>query len=451
MELQAGQRVLVMGLAKSGLAVAHLLQRHGLSVCVNDRRVRMSPDTEAESLEAAGIDVVLGQHPLRLLSPRPAFIVKNPGIPYSVPLVAEAMRQGIAVYTEIEVAAWLTQSPIYAITGSNGKTTTTTLVGAMLEAAGEHPVVAGNIGTVLSGVVEAVRPEQPIVLEVSSFQLVGTEHFHPKIGVLLNLYRAHLDFHETFEAYADAKWRLFHNMSEDDVAVLNDDQEVVRERASQLSARVVWFSRDHAVSQGAYVENGQLVLRRDGQVTPVIALCDVALKGEHNLENALAATVVAAWAGAPIAAISRVLAQFAGIEHRLEFVRTVQDVAYYNDSKATNPEAALRALRAFHQPIVWVAGGLDRGDDFLSMTDDLAHHVRAAVVLGQSAQALCKACAIAGVPVTQAADFDAAVEAAHQLAVPGEVVLLSPACASWDMFTSFEVRGRMFKDIVHTL
>ena len=452
MELRKGQRALIMGLAKSGLASARLLSEHGLSVCVNDRRERATPDDEANALEGSGIEVVLGGHPLSLLEPRPDFIVKNPGIPYSVPLVAEAARLGIPIYTEIEVASWLTRSPIFAITGSNGKTTTTSLVGAMLEAAGKQPVVAGNIGTVLSGVVEHVRPEQPIVLEVSSFQLMGTEEFHPAMAALLNLYPAHLDYHGTFEAYIDAKWRMFANMEKADVAVLNFDQDIIRNRAGELTPHVVWFSRTAEVPQGVCIRDGQIVVRNNGEITPVLPVDQLALRGEHNLENALAATAMSIWAGAPAAAVAETLRSFSGIEHRLEFVRELHGVSYFNDSKATNPEAALRALRSFATPIVWIAGGLDRGIDFLNMTEDLSRHVRAAVVLGQSADKLTRACEAAAIPVIrQVADLDEAVRTARAIAQTGEVVLLSPACASWDMFPSFEVRGSMFKNLVHTL
>lgn len=452
MELQSGQRVLVVGLAKSGDAAARLLKQKGLDVVVNDRRDRTDPDYELEQLEAAGIETVVGGHPLSLLDARPDFIVKNPGVPYRVPLIAEAIRQGIPVYTEIEVASWLTNSPIYAITGSNGKTTTTTLVGEILAEAKLDPVVAGNIGLVLSGVVEQVARHQPIVLEVSSFQLMGIETFHPKIAAVLNLYPAHLDYHETFEAYVEAKWRLFQNLTMADVAVLNADQQIFHDRAQTLSARVVWFSRTREVPEGAFVRDGRLVVRQAGVETEVVSLSAIALKGEHNLENALAATAIAVWAGAPVSAVAYVLTRFRGIEHRLEFVRNVDGVDYYNDSKATNPEAALRALRSFEKNIVWIAGGLDRGDQFQVMTPELSSRVRAAVLLGQSSAALTSVCRQAGISqVEEVRGLDQAVLFAHRVAEPGDVVLLSPACASWDMFTSFEERGRMFKDIVHTL
>jgi UDP-N-acetylmuramoylalanine--D-glutamate ligase len=452
MKFRPGDRVLVLGLARSGEAAARLLMRHGARVVVNDGRQREPEEPVADALAAQGAEVVFGGHPLSLLDPRPAFIVKNPGIPYSVPLLQEARRREIPIYTEIEVGSWFTGAPIFAVTGSNGKTTTTTLVGEMLAEAGMEPIVAGNIGRVFSGLVEDIRPDQPVVLEVSSFQLLGTETFHPRGAVLLNLYPAHLDYHETFEAYAAAKWRLFRNMGPDDVAVLNYDQAHIREAAGQVRAHTVWFSRRGEVPEGTFVQDGQLVLRKSGSDIPLLPVSAVALRGEHNLENALAAAALASWAGAPAKAVIDVLTRFRGIEHRLEFVRTVEGVDYYNDSKATNPEAALRALRACPGRIVWIAGGLDRGDDFSVLVPELRQRVRAAVLIGQSADRLAKVCEEAGVPsVWRCARLDEAVRTATRLAEAGDTVLLSPACASWDMFASFEERGRMFKDAVHTL
>jgi UDP-N-acetylmuramoylalanine--D-glutamate ligase len=452
MTLKEGQYVLVMGLARSGEAVAKLLLEKGCRVTVNERRQRGESEPAADELAALGARVVFGGHPLSLLDERPDFIVKNPGIPYSVPLLMEAEKRGIPIYTEIEVASWFIQSPLYAITGSNGKTTTTTLVGEILAEAGMNPMVAGNIGRVLSGVVPLLQPGQPVVLEVSSFQLLGTDTLRPKVAALLNLYPAHLDYHETYEAYVDAKWRLFRNMGPADFAVLNYDQPEIRERAAQIGASVVWFSRRERVPQGVFVEDGQIVIRRENEDVPLMPTTSLALKGEHNLENALAATAVAVWAGAPPEAARKVLGSFQGIEHRLEFVRSVGGVDYYNDSKATNPTAAIRALRSFAGNVIWIAGGLDRGDDFDVLVGELSSRVRAAVLLGQSAHRLAAVCEKAGIAdVELVATVEQAVRRAHQRSQPGDVVLFSPACASWDMFSSFEERGRIFKNAVHTL
>jgi UDP-N-acetylmuramoylalanine--D-glutamate ligase len=452
MKLESGQNVLVMGLARSGEAVARLLLSHGCRVTVNERRQREESEPEADQLAALGARLVFGGHPLSLLDDNPDYIVKNPGIPYSVPLLEEAVRRNIPIYTEIEVASWVTTSPLVAITGSNGKTTTTTLVGEILAESGMEPVVAGNIGRVLSGLVTQVRPDQPIVLEVSSFQLLGVETLHPRVAALLNLYPAHLDYHETYEAYVDAKWRLFRNMGAGDVAVLNFDQAEIRQRAAQLRADVVWFSRQGEVPEGTFVANGEIVVRKSGVDTRLMATSALGLKGEHNLENALAATAIAIWAGASMDAARNVLMRFQGIEHRLEFVRTVGGVDWYNDSKATNPTAAIRALRSFPENVVWIAGGLDRGDDFGVLVNELRGKVKAAVLLGQSAKRLEAVCVDAGVQKTMLVNtVEEAVRKANDLAQPGDVVLFSPSCASWDMFTSFEERGRIFKRAVHTL
>lgn len=444
-------RVLVMGLAKSGEAAARLLQRRGMNVVATDRRERQTNDSTADLLESEGIKVVLGEHPLSLLDEPLTFIVKNPGIPYSAPLVVEAVRRNIPVYTEIEVASWLTQAPIYAITGSNGKTTTTTLVGEILQSAGLQPVVAGNIGLALSSVIDEVEQTRPIVLEVSSFQLQGTERFHPRIGALLNIYPSHLDYHQTLESYVAAKMKLFQNMTMDDVAVLNYDSVAVRREAHSIGARIVWFSRISEVPEGVFVENDMVVARSEGQQFPIIALSAIALKGEHHLENALAAAAIALRAGAPVDAIAEVLSRFKGVEHRLEFVRTVEGVDYFNDSKATNPQAALHALKSLPTGIVWIAGGLDRGDDLSPLSEELAARVKYAVLLGQSSPRFQKLCGELGIACEMVPNLEQAVFAAHRRANAGEVVLLSPASASWDMFSSFEERGRMFKETVHRL
>jgi len=438
-----------MGVARSGEAVAHLLLRKGMNVIVNERRP-LEGDAVAEELVQAGAKVTGGGHPLSLLDERPDFIVKNPGIPYSVPFLQEAIRREIPIYTEIEVASWFTKAPIFGVTGSNGKTTTTTLIGEMLEEAGQNPVVAGNIGRVLSGLIGDVGDSQPIVLELSSFQLMGVETFHPKIAVLLNLYAAHLDYHGSFDDYVSAKWRLFRNMTPADTVVLNRDSPEILSRAGNLPAKVVWFSQQTAVEEGVWLENGVIMAAVNGQRLAVLPVQELGL--QHNLENTLAAVAVALIAGAPLAAVVSVLRRFRGVEHRMEQVREVAGVTYYNDSKATNPDAALRALQAFAGNVVWIAGGLDRGDDFSPMIPALRERVKGAVLLGESAPRLALSCEAAGIGhIAQVASIEEAVDLAGQWAESGDVVLLSPACASWDMFKSFEERGSMFKQAVHRL
>jgi UDP-N-acetylmuramoylalanine--D-glutamate ligase len=457
--LVPGQQVLVMGLARSGEAVARLLMQHGVSVTLNEAKPRPENDQSIRLLEDLGAVAVFGGHPLDLLGDvtssklAPDYIVKNPGIPYHVPLLREAEARQIPIYTEIEVASWLAKSPIYAITGSNGKTTTTTLVGQILSDAGQQPSVAGNIGTPFSAVVETLSEKSPVVLEVSSFQLLGISKFHPKIAAWLNVYPAHLDYHGSMDAYVEAKFSLFQNMTSADYAVLNYDHEIVRHHAAQMDATVVWFSRTPSkFDNGTYLQGETLMLVKDGIQQPIVEVSQLSLKGSHNLENLLAAAAITAFAGVPVDVIARGLTAFRGVEHRTEFVACVRGVDYYNDSKATNAQAALGALRGFSVPIVWIAGGLDRGVKFEELREDLRTRVKVAILLGESAPILGQVCEEVGVSsVFFVASLEEAVHMASTQAKSGEVVLLSPACASWDMFDSFEQRGSMFKDAVHRL
>jgi UDP-N-acetylmuramoylalanine--D-glutamate ligase len=445
--------VLVVGLAKSGAAAAQLLKRHGFRVTVNEQKERPEVDSDIERLEATGVHFVFGGHPDQLRDKAWQFVVKNPGIPYQVPFIAAIQENGVPIVTEIEVASWFAKSPIYAITGSNGKTTTTTLVGEMLKEAGKTPAVAGNIGTVASGVIEELKHTEPVVLEVSSFQLMGTVSFRPKVAALLNFYPAHLDYHGTFEDYQAAKWRMFANQTADDVAVLNFDQTLIRDGAQQLQSTVHWFtSGTPAFPAGAGVRNGDVVLVKNGVERSVVPVQDVGLRGEHNLQNVLAAAAISQAAGVPDEAIRKVAVRFQGVEHRLEFVKSVEGVPFYNDSKATNPAACRQALHAFDKDLIWIAGGLDRGIEFVDLVEDLRDRVKVAVLLGETKHKLEAACNMAGVPLVRVVNtLDEAVAAAADDARIGDTVLLSPACASWDMFKSFEQRGSMFKDAVHRL
>lgn len=447
-----GKKVVVLGLAKSGVAVAKLLHRFGAAIVANDRKPREEAQG-ADELERLGIQVITGSQPAELITPDVVLVVKNPGIPYDTPPVQQALSLGIPVITEVEIAYLLSRAPIIGITGSNGKTTTTTLVGKMLEAAGYDAVVGGNIGTVLCELTESLSEEQIVVAELSSFQLMGTQSFRPRIGALLNLYDAHLDYHHTRDEYFSAKRKLFANQTAEDFAVLPYDQEELRALSNQLDGQVYFFSRTQAVPRGIYVENGKVYFT-DGQgtVEEVMDVEQIALPGDFNVENVLAALLICKLAGAPFAATARIASTFTGVEHRLEYVATVNGVRYYNNSKATNPEAAIRSMQAFRDPIVLIAGGLDRGVDFREMVPIMREKVKGIVAIGQTAELLLARAAEAGIEQRVHADtVEQAVRAAADIAAPGDVVLLSPACASWDMFPSFEVRGSMFKESVHRL
>lgn len=446
-----GKKVLVLGAARSGFAAARLLRRLGAEVTVNDKKPLAEFGGDVEALESAGIELIGGGHPEGIVHPGLDLVVKNPGIPYTAPPIADALALGIPVVTEVEIASALIPAPIIGITGSNGKTTTTTLVGKMLEAAELNPVVAGNIGLALSEVAADVSADQWLVAELSSFQLMGTREFRPQIAALLNIYAAHLDYHGTLEEYRDAKYRLFANQQEEDVAVLNWDQDIVREAAGLTKARIFPFSAKQVLEEGVFVKDGHIHAIRNGRSLSLLPVSEVALRGEHNLENVLAAAAVALSAGAAPEKIAEVARTFRGVEHRTEYVRTVDGVEYFNDSKATNAEAAMRAIGSFTGSVVLIAGGLDRGTTFQELVPVFKQHVKHLVALGEAADKLQHVAELAGVPSEKAASLDQAVRQAAKAAVSGDVVLLSPACASWDMFASFEERGSMFKKAVHTL
>ncbi|NGQ93716.1 UDP-N-acetylmuramoyl-L-alanine--D-glutamate ligase [Brevibacillus sp. SYP-B805] len=449
MEQYRNRLVVVLGLAKSGAAVAKLLHRFGAQVVVNDKKPREEA-AEAEELEALGIPVISGHHPDDLIHPGVDLVVKNPGIPYETPPVAKALALGIPVITEVELAYQLSKAPIIGITGSNGKTTTTTLVGLILQQAGIDASVGGNIGTVLCSLAETVREDQLLVAELSSFQLMGTSRFRPHIGALLNLYPAHLDYHHSQEAYLAAKLKLFANQTADDIAILPYDQPDVLAKIPPLPAKTYYFSKTAEVRPGVFVRDGMILFAGDDGTTEEVM--PVAKLSIPHVENALAAILITRLAGADYASMAHVLSTFPGVEHRLEYVATVQGVRYYNDSKATNPEAASRAIQAFAEPVVLIAGGLDRGIDFRELVPVFRKHVKALVAYGQTADILLARAEEAGIRERFRVDtVEKAVFAAADLAAPGDVVLLSPACASWDMFPSFEVRGHSFKDGVHRL
>ncbi|SMO48069.1 UDP-N-acetylmuramoyl-L-alanine--D-glutamate ligase [Melghirimyces algeriensis] len=448
----AGKNVLVLGLARSGLAVARLLHSEGAFVTVNDRKPRQECP-EAESLEREGIQVVLGGHPERLIHPEVDLLVKNPGIPYHIPLITRAQDLGIPVVTEVEVAYLLTEANIIGITGSNGKTTTTSLVGRMLSKGQLPSRVAGNIGMALSELAPAMREEEWLICELSSFQLKGTHKFHPRIGAILNVVPAHLDYHGSMEDYRESKKKLFSNQQIGDVAVLNWDSAECRAIAQELKGEIWWFSRQEIVNRGVMVDEGWVVahLPNHKESVRILPISSVPLPGVHK-ENALAAATIALAAGCPVEAVREELATFTGVEHRLEHVATIDGVRYYNDSKATNPKAAAAALESFEDPVVLIAGGLDRGIDFRELTSVFQKRLKGIVAFGQTADTLLNRAKEAGVSLRkQVADIAEAVDCACQMAEPGDVVLLSPACASWDMYTSFEERGSMFKQAVHRL
>ncbi len=453
------EQVVVLGLAKSGHAVARVFHELGAIVTVNDQKARVDCP-EAEELETLGIEVICGEHPESLIHSSVKLVIKNPGIPYRVPPLMKAIELGIDIVTEIEVGSYLCAGPIIGVTGSNGKTTTTTWIGLILEKAGLNPIVAGNIGRPLCDVAKENVPGQWLVVELSSFQLKGTDKFRPHISCLLNVYETHLDYHGNMDDYMESKARLFTNQTEDDIAVVNWDDPVCRRLSAHGRAKLFPFSATGILAYGVCVLGGVITyIDKSGQAWPIIPVLELGISGKHNLENALAATAVAIAADVDIRQIPPALREFRGVEHRQEFVHKREGILFYNDSKATNSSATMKAMDAFDAPIVWIGGGLDRGSDYMELLPYFEGGVKAVVLLGETKfklQRVAELARLGSIKVVDTANsvedtMNEAVKLAYASAETGDVILFSPACASWDMFTSYEQRGRMFKASVHNL
>jgi UDP-N-acetylmuramoylalanine--D-glutamate ligase len=444
----AGKRVLVVGLARTGLASALLSARYGARVTATDERAEADLAETARKLRAAGATLVLGGHPENFFLEQDLIIV-SPGVPARIPQLEMARARGVPVWSEIELAWHLLHGRLVAITGSNGKTTTTALVGHILETARIPVLVGGNIGTPLISLVDSSSDSTITVAEISSFQLETTHAFRPDISVLLNLTPDHLDRHTSFEEYARAKGRVFENQLESDAAVLNADDPGV---AQLLPSRpqVFWFSRQKRVAAGAFLRGAEIIFRRDGAETILLRREEISLRGEHNLENVMAACIAARLAGAEPGAIAAGVRSFAGVEHRLEFVAEIGGVSFFNDSKATNVDATLKALGAFSSPLLVILGGKDKGGDFTALQQPLRRRARLVLLIGAAAKKIAEQLGDT-VPVEPAETLDRAVRLAYERSQPGDTILLAPACASFDQFENFEHRGRVFKQIVERL
>lgn len=441
-----GKRIVVLGLAKSGLAAGTLLHKLGAQVVVNDQKP-LAENIQALELQELGVEVICGGHPLEILDGNIDLIVKNPGIPYSNPLIQKAIEKGISIVTELEIASMISEAQMIAITGSNGKTTTTTLIYEMLKESEKVPLIAGNIGTVACEVAEKATEINILVTEVSSFQLMGTEHFHPKIAVFLNLFDAHLDYHGTRKEYGLAKAKMFRNLTNDDFCVINEDDAEVMMLAIEAIGQKVTFSVKKQVENGAYIKDGYVYYQDE----KIISIEDIVLPGAHNLENIVAAICAAKLAGATTKRIVEVLSTFAGVKHRTQFVTTINDRKFYNDSKATNMLATKVAVSAFDQPVILLAGGLDRGNEFDELIPTL-EKVKGVVLYGETAPKLEKAAQKAGLTFIEIVNnVTEAVNKAYEHSDRGDIILLSPACASWDQFKTFEERGENFIEAVSKL
>ncbi len=447
-----GKRVSVLGAARSGRAVAALLKRKGATVFVSDKAPAEKMQEAVAEFRSLNIAAEFGGNGERVLDAD--LIVVSPGVPSDLPVLREAVARGITVASELETASWFCRGTIVGITGTNGKTTTTTLAGKLFEDSGFKTIVAGNIGTAFAQYVEEIDRNTTVVLEVSSFQLDYCIDFRPQVSVLLNITPDHLDrYGHSFERYSDAKTRIFARQRKGDTLVYNiDDPETKRQVDNKASPEIrrLPFSVSRKLEEGAWVESGRLVVAVDGKRSSLLPVASVGIPGVHNLANAMAATLAAMVLGAEPNAVAKTLERFKGVEHRLEFVRELRGIAYVNDSKATNVDSVWYALQSFERPIVLILGGRDKGNDYTRLHDLVRNHVRAIVAIGESAGKVVKA--FEGVRAAETAEtMEDAVDLCTRRAQPGDVVLLSPACASFDWFENYEHRGRVFKKIVMEL
>ncbi len=444
------KRVLVVGLGKSGLSAARFLKSRGARVTVSDSRAA-TLIAELPGLLDEGFSVESGSHGL-LTFRRQDLIVVSPGVPMTTPELMTVKAVGARIIGELELGAQFLQGGIVAITGSNGKTTTTSLVGEIFKASGAPTQVGGNIGRPVTEMVAGDTPDTVNVLEVSSFQLETIESFHPRIAVVLNITPDHLDRHGTFDAYVAAKARIIENQTNADALVLNGEDHITPGLAAKTKANVYWFSGRRPMRQGAFVHNGNILWleREGGKSEPIMPVAEITLVGAHNLENILAAVCVARLSNIPAEVIRRAVASFRAVEHRLEFVRELHGVRYFNDSKATNVDATVKAIESFPGGIHLILGGKDKDSDYASMSELLRQRVKTVITIGSAAEKIEHQ--LAGVvKIESAGTLAAAVTRAHELAVTGDVVLLAPACSSFDQFDNYEHRGRVFKELVAEL
>jgi UDP-N-acetylmuramoylalanine--D-glutamate ligase len=443
----AGRRVTVVGLAKSGIAAARLLHEAGAVVTAADAKPIEALGREAGALRDLGVRFVTGVPE----ADAAALIVVSPGVPLDSPQLAPARARGVPVIGELELGWRAMEADTIAITGTNGKTTTTALTGALLAEQPRPVLVGGNIGTPLAAHALGFPVDGLVVAEVSSFQLETIETFQPRVAAVLNITPDHLDRHGSLAAYVAAKARIFLIQTAADCAVLNADDEPTAALAARTRAHVLWFSRRRALAHGVFVRDGRVAAKLNGHVEEIVPLAEITLRGQHNVENVLAATACALWLGLPAAAIRRAVGRFRAVEHRIEFVRDLRGVQFYNDSKGTNVDSSIKALESFPERVVLIAGGKGKGQDFGPLAAAARGRVGHVVTIGEDGPKIAAAMSAAGIPSSAAPTMAAAITAALTNAQPGDVVLLSPACASFDMFNNYEHRGDVFKKLVGVL
>lgn len=448
-----GKKTLVVGMARSGVGAAQLLCKAGAQVTVNDSKKREELKTDLSPLDTLPVTWALGQGAEALLDGTDVLVI-SPGIPDTAPFVQKAKAMGVYVIGEVELASQLAPGMLVAITGTNGKTTTTTLTAEMFRASGKKSFAVGNIGESYAAAGLVSRAEDVMVCEISSFQMETADTFHPKAAAFLNLTEDHLNRHGTMEVYAAMKMRVFQNQTPDDVAVFNADDPALEKLIPQVKAQVMLFSRKREVPQGAFVRNGMVTVRWQGREENICPAAEIRIPGPHNLENALAAVCLAYSMGVKAETLAKTLRSFAGVEHRIEYVRTLRGVRYINDSKGTNVDSTIRAVQTMTRPTVIILGGSDKHCDFTPLVKEMlaSPMMREAVVLGVTADQIEDTLRRHGfTAIRRARSMEEAVQLCQHDAQDGWNVLLSPACASFDMFSDYEERGRVFKRLVNEL
>ncbi|MZQ76066.1 MAG: UDP-N-acetylmuramoyl-L-alanine--D-glutamate ligase [Peptoclostridium sp.] len=445
-----GKKVLLVGLAKTGIATIKFLHSKGALLTVNDIKGKEELPEVLGELEGLGIEFILGSHPQNIDSYELAVI--SPGVPLDIPFIVELKERKVAVISEIELSYRYARAPFVGITGTNGKTTTTSLVGEIFKLSSYNTFVVGNIGTPVVDVVDKADENSVLVTELSSFQLESIETFKPRVSAILNITPDHLNRHKTMGNYIAAKARIFENQDDNDYTVLNYDCEQTRSLAGLCKSNVVFFSRKEKLERGVFVDGGKIVVKTEQGAVSLMDASELKIPGPHNLENALAAVAIAASMKLPFELIASALRSFEGVEHRLEFVRSLDGIDFINDSKGTNPDASIKAIQSFERPLILIAGGMDKGGEFDDFVAEFGGKVKGLVLLGETAQKLEDTAARFGFKQTyRVENMEQAVKKAFALAQQGDIVLLSPACASWDMYPSYEVRGRDFKENVMRL
>ena len=444
-----GKKALVCGMARSGISASILLKNLGADVTLQDLKEKEELG-DISYLEEKGINIYAGKNPDDILKDMDIMVL-SPGIPTDLPFIVKAEEMGINVIGEVELSYMFTPCPVVAITGTNGKTTTTALTGDILKAYYKDTQVVGNIGIPYSEKVSELTENSRVVLEISSFQLEKIKTFSPHISAVLNITPDHLDRHKTIENYIAMKERIFENQGESDYCILNRDDEACFEMSKKTKAKVMFFSSKNVLDEGIYLENDNIILKWKGETLKVLNINELQILGTHNYENTMVATAIGFLSGVPMDTIIQVLKSFKGVEHRIEFVDTVDGVDYYNDSKGTNPDASIRAVLAMRKPIVLIGGGYDKGSEYDEWVETFEGRVKHIVLIGVTAEKIKETCYRHNFKnVTICDTFDEAMECSRKIASSGDCVLLSPACASWGMFKNYEQRGDMFKEKVES-